>query len=59
MNTDRNEFENLLKLKQVSAYRVCQDLSIPQSTVSDWRNGKTKQIGNETLKQMINYLKNL
>lgn len=59
MNTQKNEFENLLQLKQVSAYRVCQDLGIPQSTVSDWRTGKTKQIGSETLRKIMNYLKNL
>ena len=33
---------NLLRKKGVTAYRLCKDTGIPQSTVSSWRRGTRK-----------------
>ena len=35
-------FERLIKEKGVTAYRVSKDTGIPQATLSDWKNGRSK-----------------
>lgn len=34
-------FEKLLKTKGVSAYKVSQETKVPQSTLSDWKRGRS------------------
>ena len=34
-------FENLLKINNVSAYRVSKDLGMPYSTLSEWKAGRS------------------
>lgn len=34
-------FEELLKTKGVSAYKVSQEAKVPQSTLSDWKRGRS------------------
>ncbi len=36
-----SKFEALLKEHNLSAYKVSKDTSISQSTLSDWKNGKS------------------
>lgn len=36
------KFEKLLKDKNLTAYRVSKDTSIPASTFSDWKTGRSK-----------------
>ncbi len=36
-----SRFDSLMKAKGVSAYRVAKDLDITQSTLSDWKSGRS------------------
>ncbi len=35
------DFEDLLLSRNLTAYKVCADTGIAQSTISDWKNGKS------------------
>ena len=36
-----NKFEALLNKHDITAYRVAVETGIPQSTLSDWKNGRS------------------
>lgn len=49
-------FENLLKTKGVTAYRVSKETGIPTSTLSDWKRGRsTPKV--DKLKILADYFK--
>lgn len=48
-------FEQLLQEKGITAYQVCRDLHIPQSTISNWKTRKSK-IGSELALKIADYL---
>lgn len=48
------KFEKLLKEKQLSAYRVSKETHISQSTLSDWKTGRSTP-KTEKLKLLANY----
>ena len=36
------KFEELIREKQITAFKVSQDTGIPASTFSDWKSGRSK-----------------
>ena len=48
-------FEQLLQEKGITAYQVCRDLNIAQSTISNWKNRKSF-IGSELAIRIAQYL---
>lgn len=47
--------EKLLKQLGISTYKLCKETKIPQSTISDWKNGKTTP-KYDKLKKIADYL---
>ena len=48
------KFEKLLREKQLSAYRVSKETNISQSTLSDWKTGRSTP-KTEKLKLLADY----
>ena len=48
-------FEQLLQEKGITAYQVCRDLNIAQSTISNWKN-RRNIIGSELALRIAKYL---
>ena len=48
-------FEQLLQEKELTAYQVCRDLNIAQSTISNWKN-RRNIVGSELALRLAKYL---
>ena len=59
MTNTREDFKNLIALKNTSVYAVCNATNVSKSTVYDWLSGRNKDIGNSKYIKMIKHLKNL
>lgn len=47
-------FEKLMRLKGVTAYRVSKDTGVTQTSLSNWKNGKSEP-SNENIKKLADY----
>lgn len=50
------DFEKLMKARGLSLYRVAKDTGIPLTSLSDWKNGKSKEPKAERLRVLADYL---
>ena len=48
-------FEQLLKKRKITPYRVSKETGVPQSTLSDWKRGRSVP-KTEKLQKIANYL---
>ena len=56
MGTLYNRIQDLCKNKGVSGSRMCLDLGISKSTLSDMKHGRTKGVSTDTAKKIASYL---
>lgn len=47
-------FERLMKIRGITAYKVCKDTGVSQATISRWKNGKSEP-SLETMQQLAEY----
>lgn len=55
MCTFYNRVQDLCKIKGVSGSRVCLDLGLSKSTLSDIKSGRKKGVSTDTAKKFANY----